>query len=392
MLLGGMGIKHIEQLSVSELREVLQLNWSASEKFDGSYLEIGLDENGSYYSQRKGGDRCYSVSDWGDEGWTRSFRAAHDAGELVIDCLFNNDQIVPGEYLKCEVLFGSRPNTILYQNTAALVITSAATPELHKRVVESGLFVQFTALIDHDLMYSEDGQTILLKNRMVSWRIYAPEPYTHYFVKAKLYAGASQLSDVFEKILARDADYGLSVEEVLEIKLNKRHPKISKELWKEAKVELKGLREDLWREVWSHFTIFKQLAIRAILVDYGSTIERSQFFEGLVGRFDDGRMFKIVDRRGFSQANNFAHIVKYWLVGGRRPNRPSFLSRTKDWPKEKRLARLEVLRRRYNAHRESLWRAFTINQQTMMVTYYGELHERTKILFADVKKRIEDGR
>lgn len=388
-----MGIIHFEDLPLGRIREALQLDWSWAEKYDGSYIEFGLDDNGRYFSRRKGNFTYYSLDDWPLEGWTRSFRPAHMAGEALVSMLKDLGEINPGDFLQCEILYGSLPNTIVYDNSATIVVTGASRPDLKEALGRwcNRLRVNFP----HHLLSSDDGLTIKMNPTLQYWVITPSNELESSFTRAKLKPIAEQTSSDFESLLASPACWGLTVEECLNIKLNRRHPSITPEDWARAKIDLKLARQQYRSECNDILRPFKRVALQALVFDYGTVPPGPHYSEGIVCKFSNGELFKIVNRQEFTKANLFTHRVKYWLVGGRRPVRSCFLSRTAHWSKERRLARLDVLLNRYLSKRHMLIGSFELGRwpdKPMMVGYDGELHERMLLLFADVRKRIEDGR
>jgi hypothetical protein len=189
---------------------------------------------------------------------------------------------------------------------------------------------------------------------------------------------------------------GFTVREVLDINLSSKHPNTGLRNWTKLRAELKLERARLKEKMTSLAGLFKDAALNILqpvatnVVNHGP---HSLLREGLVVVPKHDEMpFKLVNRDEFGRLNKFTHLVKYWLAGGRRPARPSFLSRTKGWSKERRLARLDVLLARYLEHHYLLHTGYSNNGKRYHMYYAGELNQRTLNLFADVRKRIEDGR
>ena len=111
--------------------------------------------------------------------------------------------------------------------------------------------------------------------------------------------------------------------------------------------------------------------------------------EGYVITLQNGNMYKILsNEKDFKKANYYSYWLKFNIVGGRRPKKPSFLRRTQNWSTEERLARLEKLRNRYIRNRNRLTRTYG----PYTVSYSDDLNIRMLAMFNDTKNRIENGR
>jgi hypothetical protein len=386
-------IPHYEDLSAKAIYDSLDLMWWPSEKLDGSHLRFGLDESGSFYSRRKGGDPCHSVDDWSDECWATSYRIGHMVASTVIDALFKEKLISPEQYLEAEIIQGSSPNTIPYviprEVPGILIITSSSFTfeESHIR-----LFDSFECMIDVNYRQSSDGVSSEIIAEKQKWQVFINPHISKEMVKARLSTHAKKFRIVLDHWFQQESKTpGFTVFDVLDINLSRKHHKCGDRNWNDLKKDLATERNELKEVFRSMVLIFKDIVYRVLVLEQPSIIGAGSFKEGVVVESNQGK-FKIVDREEFHRANRFTHIVKYWLVGGRRPARPSFLSRTKDWPKEKRLERLDTLLRRYLSKRLGLQHIIRSGARQELILYAGQLHQRTLNLFSDTRKRIEDGR
>ena len=386
-------IPHYEDLSAQAIYDSLDLMWWPSEKLDGSYLLFGLDSNGSFFSQRKGGDPCYTVDDWPDECWSSTYRIGHTVGAMVVEALVKEGLIKPGQSIGSEIIQGSLPNTVSYaiprNYQGVLVITAMNfTPgdEFHR------VFNAFRCNFSMQIRMSPDGLTQETVQMSQEWLVKINPQLSRQYVAARLSGYADNLRAVLDHWFPKESKVaGFTVLEVLDINLSKKHPLCGERNWNDLKKELSKERSELKEILRSLVLMFKDTVYRVLVLEQSSCIGAGSFKEGVVISSNQG-LFKIVDCNNFQAANRFTHIVKYWLIGGRRPARPSFLSRTKNWPKEKRLARLEVLRERYCRNRYSMHHRLHVGGRTELITYSGQLHQRTLNMFSDTRKRIEDGR
>jgi hypothetical protein len=328
-----------------------------------------------------------------NEGWTNAFRAAHVAAEEVAEFLLERSILTPGNFMQCEVLWGDRPNTVQYPTGAALVINGWSFSRDLTPV--AFMLKDFKTTVTHSVYHSYDGRTKQEKRTKSEWQILVQEPINNGWVWARMrrYADGlkKQLTSFRDEVVPDDIQ--LSRGDLLGFKLNKRPGFIFPARWPAVKEAIRETRMLWQKNIVPELVNFRNLSLKALVIDQNTGVIRgAQYTEGLVVTTWKHNTFKFVDREGFTQANAFSHWVKYALAGGRRTKRPCFLSRTTDWTTEKRLERLDVLRERYLRNHHKLHKEFSNSYKLMPVTYERELHERTKLLFVDVRERIIDGR
>lgn len=386
-------IPHFEDLTAKEIFESLELKWWASEKLDGSFLEVGLDKWGHFYTSRKGGDRMYQVDDWPKECWASTYRCAHEVASMLVEALYKEGAIAADQHFGAEIIEGKRPNTIPYvlpdKTTALMVLTTVSYPvsTTFYSVVEN-----FVASFRPEILVSFNGKEIATGHISQTWRVKINTQYSRELIAARLTPSAQKVRKVLEMWLPQESKVrGFSIMEVLDVNLSKKHPNCGSRNWNDLRKELKQEREELKEVFTSLVLLFKEIAYKVLVFEMPSVVGAGSQKEGVVVTTPNG-LFKIIDRPSFSTRNHFAHRVKYMLVGGRRPVRPCFLSRTKDWPVEKRLARLDVLLQRYQDWHVMLRLPVTYNGTETTDSYSGSLHQRMLNLFADTRKRIEHGR
>lgn len=400
-----MGIAHLEDLRPNDLLEALELQWTVSEKLDGSFLEFGLDADGHFYTKRKTPDIYYSENDWPAKGWTNGFRSAHTVLELMVSELKAYGLMVAGDNATCEILNGHQPNTIRYQLDNGIFITKwNGTTPLDAFPVEtdegSPFINDFQAFITQQQIISDDGVTLVAKDQRQAWTVYVLGKGFENF-KDTFFSLPSQSMKALEiqtyaeelKSFLKEASLveGWTNQQILEVKLNKRPDNIPAENWSHMKPILAKERDHVDPQVRHFVLCLKQRALE-YFTQFNQSESGGTQMEGIVVQLPSGTLFKLVDRKPFTKANRFTHFVKYALVGGRRPARSCFLSRTADWPIEKRLRRLDVLLLRYRKNRTKLVKGYIINGKMTRFSYTEDLHYRVLALFADVRERIKDGR
>jgi hypothetical protein len=390
------GIPHFEDLSARAILQCLDEEWHITEKLDGSYLCFGLDDQGQFFSQRKGGKPCYSVDQWPNEYWAGTYKLAHSLASILVCELVEQKLLSNDQFFGAEIIHGRMPNTIPYKYDqhldGQLIITGANFDMSHI----SAMLNKFRATWCQDTAFLDTSHVLAYRNQEQNWSIGMLTKEANNHVSGRyLEAQKAHLKTVLTCWLSNPSGVeGFSVLEVLESSLNRRHPNCGDRLWSEVRDLLSTERQRLRLALNSLMLLFKSNLLKFLVNDIPSSISTGLMFlggrEGVVVRASTVA-FKITDRDNFARANHFTHMVRYWIVGGRRPARPSFLSRTQHWSPEDRIKRLEKLRQRYLTSRP-LHRTVFLNGRTFNYDYQGQLHERTLGMFADTIQRIKDGR
>lgn len=120
-----MSISHIEDLLPSDILHIIDelQHLDITEKVDGTNLTFGLDTDGQFFTSReqKSGERIFDIAQYDQKAANDSFIAAH----LVLSSLtevINN--LSPGDEIEAEILYGSTPNAITYgQNRIVFIRT-----------------------------------------------------------------------------------------------------------------------------------------------------------------------------------------------------------------------------------------------------------------------------
>lgn len=401
-------MKHLCDLSISDIREVFACDeWTVSEKLDGSYMRAGIDDQGRYYTLRKSNARYYSVDDWPDLAWTNSFRSAHVAMQEIVETLYKQNHMQGEFYLDMEIINGTLPNSIKYSlyRADSIYVMDSNVEDLGELVgFNSKPFNQFVnstaisdVLVAAKFWYSTDGYELKARmNDRTTWNVRRLYPIIFEVSKIR----STRPRDLIAWFDSPLEFRGTSITnaDALELKLNKRPASVSEADWKANRLvildeirALRGAKQAEFERMCNHMS---RLVQHKFLSNRQATFTRDdQIIEGVVvkAKITKGEvMFKMVDKEYFSKVNRFTHIVRYWLQGGRRPERPSFLSRTAHWPVEARLARLNQLRKRYIQHESDL--VFHNNRGVVLSYRQWDLHERTITLFAEIRERLLNGR
>ena len=389
-----MSIPHFEDLTPDQIYSSLNLLWWPSEKLDGSFLRAGLDEDGFFYVQRKSSaDLIRSADEWPDECWCKDYKLATTVATVLIETLVEYGLISPGQYLGLEVLSGERPNSIFYNfgpiTTGLIYITdpSFELPQEVYKLLDKSLALKFSQRVP----VSKDGKNIEIENQQHQWKVLINPQGCDILVRAKLSYHASLLKTSLNNWFQEESSIaGLSKKDILEINLKTKHPQIKTNNWNHARSLISKERDHLRGQFKEMIMPFKDLAIRAIVNDPSGFIGPASLKEGVVITTMSFQ-FKLVERENFTALNLFTHRIKYMIVGGRRPRRSSFLSRTAGWEIEDRLTRLDQLLERYLRNRHKLRYSGFLNGKQITVRYDYSLHERTLGMFADTRKRILNG-
>jgi hypothetical protein len=398
-----MGITHFSDLRPSQALKFLQAAWHTSLKLDGSFVQFGLDEAGRFYTARKQGDPYYDVDEWPDMPWCNSFRSAHALLEGMIDAMREVGTALPGDRFEAEIIWGKRPNTILYpDHSNAIVITRAPkgvfngdhrAKQANKEWLE--LYCGGTAMVS--VWHTEDGVNLHKRAIRQKWSVGVVR--RHILQTSGINNLYNIHLDSAKRSMCKDMENwfhsgtqfeGANVLALLECRLNSRPEWVPLEMWRSPashllKAQIKYNRDKLRSEYAQSVRQISHSLTNFIAQAYG--VNNNSDFEGFVVE-GSGITCKFVNRTDFSKANKLSHWVRYVLQGGSRPPRSCFVSRTKDWPIERRLARLETLRLRYLKYRHRL----DFYGKNVTVSYMdSELHQRTLLLFAELRVRISNG-
>ena len=351
-----MSIKHFHELPADKILQLIKTNCEFFHKWDGSFIRVGLD-NGVFYSEWKRNRRFYDVSDYPMKPWANYYRIVHRIFQTILYQLMETGGCTKNETVDMEIIDGNRPNVAPEGNLRDLRLV------IHSSTVVPS-FERFNGFIRDRILKTDNGVSIKFEYTDIEW-------YTS--VAMSTYIKFSQWDSLSNHLKKSQylGDWIMTNSDILDINLSRSYEghslskadftKLVKEKRIEIRQEIRNILED------------------SFLYAYA---------EGIVLIFQNGERYKVI-QRDFHEANRFVHFVKYALVGGRRPERPSFWTRTLDWPVEKRLERLEVLRKRFVKNREKLSKRFD-NFGTIDYTE-PQIYNRTLLLFAEVRERVIHG-
>lgn len=372
-----MGIPHIEDLTPDQLEVITQAKLlRLTSKIDGSFLAFGVDADNQFYTERKGGQRYYHVEDWPMEGWSLGFRQAHVALENFLDALRELGKAGRCSRATCEVILGSQPNVVEYTHDNQIVIHPGANFDS----------AAMTCVVSLGHM-ATDGREEWSTRHEIEWNISVLSVRDW----KKFPTEEAQFILDWLDLPSRIKPY--TMRQVLAFKFNRKPEGYTKEAWKTTLPLLKEERERVREAYAYHMGVLRRKCLVSLNQNISyETVPSHTMSEGYVVSGVDGTLFKIINREWFKPANDFVHWVRYALIGGRRPDRPSFESRTRHWALEKRLDRLEVLRQRYLRRRHELQFKHDAGPRVGDLHYSDEIHDRMLKLFYDLRERMKDGR
>lgn len=315
------GITHIEDLKTCDFLYVLEnlSSYEITEKVDGSQILFGIDDKGFYTSREtKGGDRVYSVEDYGITFSTTYQRSAHRLLESVLPQL-REAGLKLGDQVEAEVLYGALPNVVPYSEDRNYLIFLRATEgnvnidRLKQKLDGQSLSVSLACPI------TEDGKNICLVENTNNWTI-SRVP----IIKANILGISSNIGKYIDEIkLFMNEDSGIKGVTNLVIEstpLNKRPEWCKIDEWKYIKEDVKAKKEEIHRAISETL----KPAIKEILLDrlvrpsssrFGPLKENGGWIEGVVLRNrKTGHMVKIVDKSIFGSIREFAWQVRNTLT------------------------------------------------------------------------------
>lgn len=370
-----MGIPHLEDLTPAQLEMVINSPRWLSTKLDGSFIAFGIDIQGRFYTERKNGQRFYDISEWPVEGWSAGFRQAHMVLENFMEVQQAIGEVGRGSYATAEILWGSQPNVVEYTSANNIVIHPGSNFDSR---TNRSIKVATEVL-------KSDGRTAWKELSYREWSVQVQH-------ERKSSVDFKEIHYILEWLDLPSRVKPYSMRQILDFKLNRRPEGYTQEAWKASVPLIKEERERLREAYRFKLDQLRKELLTEIRTSSYNTIHTHNLAEGYVFRLENDFRFKLIYREWFGPANHFIHWVRYCLIGGRRPARPSFESRTRYWPLEKRLHRLDVLLDRYLAHHEKMTFRLEGYTSPASVSYSDEIHDRVLVLFYDFRERLKSGR
>lgn len=405
-------MKYIGDYSFKQIEEFFNGDFSVKEKLDGSYLIAGKDSNGNFYTQRKGNKVYYHVDDWDDLAWTNAFKSSHLIMEQWFEELENSLKYKLSNFsVELEILNGKLPNTIPYDVINKMSIKGILGTDVSFPLLKAAPQTRIIAKNPDDILliiYSMSSNDFLIKKAInmmslsfmfSSFYIYSDDGIK--LEKKRITANGFVFQQSFinrrhsilesfnafkgyHAFVIDGKFYKVSVDKLWDLNLSSKPEFIDTEFWRTDKIRIKERLKHIRDEVK---TKLQNMLFSDTNFNIGTKISIMSNVEGFVFA-NDNIKFKIIWPE-FQKYNRLTHIVRYWLQDGRRPSRPCFLTRTKNWDKQKKLERLDVLLSRYKKHKTDLCiehdPAFNYGTLT-------QLDERTLVLFAEIRRDIINGR
>lgn len=330
------GITHIEDLPIEKfIQSIRNISlYDISEKIDGTNLQFGLDDSGTFFTSRegKGGRRFYKYSDWGNKFWQTGFKSAHLALEKAAKSLKGKKLLLPGDQIEAEILYGQLPNTVPYKGDVNQIIllrpvatASGDLGELEERLskIKSVLEGINISVSVSEIPFTNDGKTIDYRSEKHLWRVSQTPKVDKSLVnkeslKTKLDRDLTRLENYLNE-KSGVADFTNA--QLVGIPLNKRPDNIDSSVWKDTVNLIKDKRTDVLSKIMSLKLDIKEdllnELLRNISSEFGPSLQDGGWVEGIVFRDPiTGDMFKLIDKDLFTSMNKFNWRIRNILRSG----------------------------------------------------------------------------
>lgn len=385
-----MGIKHIEDLTYNEFINAIGFAWKATEKVDGSSVEFGFDDKLQYYLEY-GKQRYYSVDEIPDEAWATTYKLAFLVGQLVLTRVKEHYSVGTNFYVRAELVFSHRPNTIYYAIPDTIIILSAGRKGSEEKTsleifsnitdINNGIAISYNGLI------SRDGKTV--ETELMGTTVHIAVNTDYNIISKMLHPRRCVFHGrIYDWLLSKSSVEGFTVGDIIRWPMNRRPPNIPSDQWSLEKKEFQEVR-DSYRAELDILRMKLKEEIIEIMETVGSTYS-ARFMEGIVVNTDSP--FKVVDKKNFTRINLYLHRMKYLLLGSAFYKKKGLLQIYKDHPKEVKLRQMDRLLNWYLRHHTKMLKYEVIGSSGTIFGYMDQVHQRTLNMFADTRKRIEDGR
>lgn len=292
-----------------------------SEKLDGASAQMGLDENGEFFTtragKRPGSPLFYSEEEYPRFAAYNGFRAAHAALEERIDDIKRIMQ--PGQTVELEVLYGRQPNAVTYGADDKSYIAFLRGVDGTPNVVADQLSMALggTSVKVHvDIIDTTDGENLEVR----------PADITYQFTGAQVIP-AEKLKDVdlskhlreLEAYLEEPA--GIEGLELTNFNLLMNSlgsiPMDVRALAKEKKAEiLAKVMTDFKLPIKRHLLDNYVSKVKPALSAMDITTDEDIGIEGVVLRDPTtGDLIKLVDKDNFTTINSFNHAIRNQISG-----------------------------------------------------------------------------
>lgn len=313
---------------VDAVRNIAQ--FTASEKLDGSNLIFGFDNEGKFYTSReaKSGGRTYDANDYQMRAADNGNKSAHMALEKMqplIKTVMKN-----GEACEIELLYGRQPNAIVYGSNyiafLRMIVGDNEEEPKQAKVKQLGETLKGrTVKVKVPIVTTDDGVEIKKEEVEQTWK-FSSVSYIdgNHFKQVDV---EKELQD-FEEWLHEKHPTGYSNGDLLEIKLPSVPKEMRPEVKKARAEAIKTAEHTFKLPIKEKYLNQVMRKIKPALRDVDISPDEDTGVEGAV--FLDPKtqkQFKIVDKDVFTTINMFNHAVRNEVRSSTR-GRPQFSGAT----------------------------------------------------------------
>lgn len=325
-------IGYMEDLPIDDLiYSVKNLkDFIVTEKLDGTALTIGFDNDGKFYTTRrgKGSDKLiYNSEDYGVNAAANVFKSAHEAlkaNEKALSPLVSN-----GTAFDIEILYGAQPNAITYNASGANHIvflkatigTDPTKPLDHSRVPELGkALADKSTTVSVDGVDTVDGTELSELSISTTWKFAASK-----FISGTEVDNSAVQNEILavEKYLSQRNDIASSY--TGKVATNKEVLQLSTTgISVEGKERIKTEKTKIQDVIKNDYVLdIKDILLEKFISKFSGSMHDGALeqadaveLEGLVFlNTTNGTQFKLVDTEVFKQINKFNYKVRLTIKG-----------------------------------------------------------------------------
>jgi hypothetical protein len=301
-------------------------NFIASEKLDGSNLTFGFDSKGQFYTSReaKGGDRFFHVTDYENVAANNGNKSAHEALAKMEPLI--KTAMKDGDACEVELLYGKQPNAIVYGSNyiafLRMIIGDNKEEPDQGKVKELGSTLKGKSVkIQVPIVSTNDGVRLKKETVEHTWK-FSSVSYIggHQFKKVDV----DKEMQEFEEWLKEKHPTGYSNGDLLEVKLPSVPKGIRPEVKKAREEALKTAQHTFMLPIKEKFLDGVMRKIKPALRDIDVDPSQDIGIEGAV--FLDPKtqqQFKIVDKDVFTIINQFNYAIRNQLKSATKGRKPA---------------------------------------------------------------------
>ncbi|MEM2159641.1 MAG: hypothetical protein QXN55_01650 [Candidatus Nitrosotenuis sp.] len=302
------GTAHLEDLPIDDFLSVMTrigvLN--ATEKMDGVNLWFGFDDDGKFYTSRKGknshAERRYSTNDYPEVGSSNVFKVAHSV--LSKKQKFIGKLIKPGQAVEIEVALGDQPNSIAYNAGNRIILIGGVgdnpvSSEVLDKIAE---VLNKPISITVDLLKTSDGKSLTNLPTTLNVKIERVKKID----KSELQIGAAKkltaaLKDFLDK--PSEVDSSKTNHEIATLNLTS--------IDKEERDKYKEARDKLQKQLHDSYMLpIKQKLLGKVTKHDDTNVEGVVLSDP-----ETGEQIKLVDKDVFTAINDFTHKIRKEIAG-----------------------------------------------------------------------------